>query len=226
MELRAIKNRVLATRMEKGERRTAAGIVIPDDNGKEEGIRARWGLVYSVGPEVQADINVGDWILVEHGRWTRPMELRREDDVMTRAEVRECVVKADRLAEITRDIERQVKRYDRAKASANRIEISLTLAETNMNNAERQYYQCYDYNCKSTWRRHFHTAKASYNRSVNNFNAAVDTQNSAADALKRLERSENRAIDWLNSKCVNRSYRINEKRDACANADPRNQFCN
>ena len=83
MKLRAIKNRVLATNMEKGEVKTAAGIVIPDDNGKAEGIRARWGLVYSVGPEVQADIKVGDWILVEHGRWTRPMEMRSEEEVTT-----------------------------------------------------------------------------------------------------------------------------------------------
>lgn len=83
MKLRAIKNRVLATNMEKGEVKTAAGIVIPDDNGKDHGIRARWGLVYSVGPEVQADIKVGDWILVEHGRWTRPMEMRSEEEVTT-----------------------------------------------------------------------------------------------------------------------------------------------
>lgn len=83
MKLKAIKNRVLATQMEKGEVKTAGGIVIPDDNGKVDGIRARWGQVYSVGPEVKADIEVGDWILVEHGRWTRPMELRSEEEVMT-----------------------------------------------------------------------------------------------------------------------------------------------
>lgn len=83
MKIKAIKDRVLATKMEKGERKTAAGIVIPDDNGKEEGIRARWGKVLSVGPEVKADINVGDWICVEHGRWTRPLEIRDEDEVLT-----------------------------------------------------------------------------------------------------------------------------------------------
>ena len=83
MKIRAIKNRVLASNMEKGERKTAAGIVIPDDNGKEGGIRARWGKVYSVGPDVKADIDVGNWILVEHGRWTRPLEIRDEDAVLT-----------------------------------------------------------------------------------------------------------------------------------------------
>jgi len=83
MKIRAIKNRVIATQMEKGEVKTAAGIVIPDDNGKDHGIRARWGQVLSVGPEVKADIKEGDWVCVEHGRWTRPMELREGDEVIT-----------------------------------------------------------------------------------------------------------------------------------------------
>lgn len=83
MKVRAIKDRVLATQMEKGEVKTAGGIVLPDDNGKEHGIRARWGKVLSVGPEVKGDIKVGDWIYVEHGRWTRPMEYREGDEVIT-----------------------------------------------------------------------------------------------------------------------------------------------
>ena len=83
MKIKAIKNRVIATEMEKGEVKTAGGIVIPDDNGKHYGIRARWGKVLSIGPDVKADIKVGDWICVEHGRWTRPMELREGDEVTT-----------------------------------------------------------------------------------------------------------------------------------------------
>ena len=83
MKIKAIKNRVIATQMEKGEVKTAGGIVLPDDNGKADGIRARWGKVLSVGPEVKADIKEGDWICVEHGRWTRPMELREGDEVVT-----------------------------------------------------------------------------------------------------------------------------------------------
>lgn len=83
MKLKAIKDRVLATQMEKGERKTAAGIILTDDNGKEGGIRARWGLVLAIGPDVKADISIGDWICVEHGRWTRPMEIREDDETMT-----------------------------------------------------------------------------------------------------------------------------------------------
>ena len=79
MKIKAIKNRVLVEKIEKGERKTAGGIVLPDDNGKDHGIRARWGKVFSVGPDVKADVKVGEWICVEHGRWTRPLEIHDEE---------------------------------------------------------------------------------------------------------------------------------------------------
>jgi len=69
--------------MEKGERKTASGFVLMDDNGKEEGIRARWGQILSIGPDVSNELSVGDWILVEHGRWTRPMEVVEDGETMT-----------------------------------------------------------------------------------------------------------------------------------------------
>mgnify|MGYP003656862735 CR=1 FL=1 len=79
MKLKAIGKHVLVENMEKGEQRTPGGIVIPDDNGKLEGIRARWGKVHAIGPDVQAEISVGEWVLAEHGRWTRPLEMFDED---------------------------------------------------------------------------------------------------------------------------------------------------
>ncbi len=51
MKIRAIGKNILAVMMEKGERKTAGGIVIPDDDGKERGIRSRWCQVYDVGPD-------------------------------------------------------------------------------------------------------------------------------------------------------------------------------
>jgi hypothetical protein len=35
--------------------------------------------VYSVGPEVTG-ITVGQWVMVEHGRWTHGMNLRDDND--------------------------------------------------------------------------------------------------------------------------------------------------
>jgi co-chaperonin GroES (HSP10) len=68
----------LFAQLEQGERVTASGIVLRDDNGKEHGIRARWGKVTHVGPEID-DVAVGQWILVEHGRWTMTIEIRQDD---------------------------------------------------------------------------------------------------------------------------------------------------
>lgn len=77
-KIRAIRNHVIVEDMEFGEQRTQGGIIIVDDDGKQHGIKPRWARVYAVGPE-QEDINVGDWIFIEHGRWTRGFNFERED---------------------------------------------------------------------------------------------------------------------------------------------------
>jgi len=69
VKVRALRNKVLVSDLERGMR-VVNGIFIPDDNGKSEGIRPRWAKVYSIGENV-TDIEVGQWILIEHGRWTR-----------------------------------------------------------------------------------------------------------------------------------------------------------
>ena len=56
--LRPLRENVIVTNLEKGERLSANGIIIPDDDGKDTGIRARWAQVYAVGPE-QKDVEVG-----------------------------------------------------------------------------------------------------------------------------------------------------------------------
>lgn len=73
-----IRDNVLITDMEFGERQSKGGLVLLNDDGKSEGIRHRWGRVWAIGPE-QEDVKVGDWILVEHGRWTRGVTLEQED---------------------------------------------------------------------------------------------------------------------------------------------------
>jgi len=69
--IRAIGNRVLVTDMYFGEQKTKSGLILRDDNGSTRGIYPRWGKVYDKGPDNQDDYEVGHWILVEHGRWTR-----------------------------------------------------------------------------------------------------------------------------------------------------------
>ena len=73
--LRPIKDGVILTNLERGERKSAGGIVIVDDDGKDSGIRTRWGQVYAVGPE-QKDVKVGEWVLMQHGRWTPGADIK------------------------------------------------------------------------------------------------------------------------------------------------------
>lgn len=77
MKIKALKGKVLVTNLERGSR-IVNGIIIPDDNGKTEGIRPRWGKVYSVGEDI-SDISPGQWILIENGRWTRMLEVKEDN---------------------------------------------------------------------------------------------------------------------------------------------------
>lgn len=72
-----IRDNVLVTDMEFGERKLGM-FVLPSDDGKSEGVRHRWGRVWAIGPE-QKDVKVGEWILLEHGRWTRGVTVVEED---------------------------------------------------------------------------------------------------------------------------------------------------
>lgn len=69
-----LRNTVFVTDLEHGAKLTNAGIIIPDDNMKESGIRPRWGRILCVGPDVE-DLVPGDWIYVEHGKWTNGIEV-------------------------------------------------------------------------------------------------------------------------------------------------------
>ena len=60
--------------MEFDTRITQSGLILPNDNGTSLGIRPRWGRVYAVGKD-QEDVQVGQWICVAHGRWTRGLDI-------------------------------------------------------------------------------------------------------------------------------------------------------
>jgi co-chaperonin GroES (HSP10) len=74
IKIRAINDDVIISDMDFDEIKTASGIVLRSDDGKGHGIKPRWGQVYKVGPK-QKEIREGQWILVEHGRWTRKVKI-------------------------------------------------------------------------------------------------------------------------------------------------------
>jgi co-chaperonin GroES (HSP10) len=69
-----LRNNVLVADMNFDEQKTASGIIIRSDNGKTEGIKPRWGRVWAIGKD-QTDVSVGEWVCVEHGRWTRGIKV-------------------------------------------------------------------------------------------------------------------------------------------------------
>jgi co-chaperonin GroES (HSP10) len=73
-EIKALHDNILVSDMEFDARITSGGIIIPNDNGTGKGIRPRWARVYAVGPE-QQDVVPGQWVMIEHGRWTRGLEV-------------------------------------------------------------------------------------------------------------------------------------------------------
>ena len=88
-----IRNNVFVSDMDFDMRVSAGGIVLPSDDGKNEGIRARWGKVFAIGKE-QKDVQVGEWVLVEHGRWTRSINIEDADgnEVVIRRVDTDCIL--------------------------------------------------------------------------------------------------------------------------------------
>ena len=89
----AIRDHVLIKDMEFAERITKGGIIVPSDDAKSSGIKPRWGEVIAIGPK-QHDVSVGEWVLVDHGRWTRGITLvvAGNELVLRRVDVNDILV--------------------------------------------------------------------------------------------------------------------------------------
>lgn len=76
-QVKPLRDHVLVKEMNFEGRTLSSGIVLLNDNGKSDGIRPRWGQVYATGPD-QKEVQVGQWICVAHGRWTRGVDIEDE----------------------------------------------------------------------------------------------------------------------------------------------------
>ena len=81
--IKPLGDKVFVHNMNFGEQTTAAGIVLVSDDSKDRGIHARWAQVWALGGGHQEEFKVGDWILIEHGRWTRGIPYEYEDGTET-----------------------------------------------------------------------------------------------------------------------------------------------
>jgi co-chaperonin GroES (HSP10) len=75
VKVRALSKDLLVIDMDMGEMKTESGIVIQSDDGKAHGVKPRWAKVYKVGTECDLDVTPGQWVLIEHGRWTRKIKI-------------------------------------------------------------------------------------------------------------------------------------------------------
>jgi len=78
-DIKPLRNKVIVRDIEKGQQVTRGGIILPDDDGKDRGIRPRWAKVYKVGSEIDF-VKEGQWVYMEHGRWGRGVTLKKGND--------------------------------------------------------------------------------------------------------------------------------------------------
>lgn len=70
--LKFFKDHVIVSEMSFEDRITSGGIILMNDDKKSAGIRPRWAKIYGLGPDQDdPQYEVGKWILISHGRWTR-----------------------------------------------------------------------------------------------------------------------------------------------------------
>lgn len=72
--LEPIADHIIVEDIESESEKVVNGIILPSELGANRGIRPRWAHICAVGPD-QEDVSVGQWVLIEHGRWTRGVKL-------------------------------------------------------------------------------------------------------------------------------------------------------
>ena len=94
--IKPLRDSIIVTDMDFSGRQLSSGVILLGDDGKTDGIRPRWARVYAIGPE-QRDVGVGQWVLVEHGRWSRSLKIVKdgEEIVIRRADPKAIIFVSD-----------------------------------------------------------------------------------------------------------------------------------
>lgn len=76
-----VNNWIAVDILDKGLKITQSGLIQLNDDMKKTGIRPRWAKVLATGSNVykEGDIEAGDFLLLEHLGWTRPMKMEIDD---------------------------------------------------------------------------------------------------------------------------------------------------
>lgn len=100
-EIIPIHNDILVQDLYFGEQITSAGIVLIDDDKKSRGIHPRWAKVYAVGHE-NHDVIPGQWVLIEHGRWTRGIQLKEQNIIIRKVDPK-CILGVSNTDELAKN---------------------------------------------------------------------------------------------------------------------------
>lgn len=83
-KLRFMYDNIIVSEMKFDERISKGGIVLLDDDKKSSGIRPRWARIYGLGPDVSdPELQIGKYILISHGRWTRGITVETPEGKVT-----------------------------------------------------------------------------------------------------------------------------------------------
>jgi len=83
-KLRFMYDHVIVSEMSFDERITKGGLILMNDDKKSSGIRPRWAKIYGIGPDQKdPDLQIGKYILVSHGRWTRGITVETPEGKVT-----------------------------------------------------------------------------------------------------------------------------------------------
>jgi co-chaperonin GroES (HSP10) len=93
-----LRDNVIVSDMNFDDEVSKVGIILRSQDGKSDGIKPRWGKVWAIGP-TQQDVKVGEWVLIEHGRWTRGITVEEDGKELTvrMVEVKSIMLQADEL---------------------------------------------------------------------------------------------------------------------------------
>lgn len=78
--IKPLKDKVFAKMIDGfGLKTTKGGLIYNEKDGTEGAIRPRWFEITHVGPK-NKDFNIGDYVLVSHGRWSRGFKIDPLDE--------------------------------------------------------------------------------------------------------------------------------------------------
>lgn len=101
-KVEAIGDKILAEMIDRPQdfKQRKSGIIIAEKDGTTAAIRNRWFKIHAVGPDVEFEINEGQYVLVEHGRWSNGMKVS-DDLKLYLLDNKDCLAVSDEQPDLT-----------------------------------------------------------------------------------------------------------------------------